>query len=434
MAQEFLNDISPTYCALPWIHMATFTNGTPLLCCVANPPLAEEELNLNYETIKEIWNSPHWKRARKAMIAGKKVPACSHCYKEEDAGIRSHRMNENNLWCRTLGDGDHKKGKAYLKKLIKKTKKDGTLNEDLITLDLRLGNTCNLQCTMCRPVDSSKWVKDADKIINLTSSNVQSDWIWKRDDAKQSDFDWVTEEDFWNEELIELLPNMRHIIFAGGEPLYLKIHTEFLEKIVELGYAKNIQLRYHTNATILPDKILELWKEFQYVELMLSIDAIDQQNYWLRYPADWKTIEENLQKIDAQGEHLYAKILCTVNAINVIYLADFAEWILSQKYKKIGLKDHNGLFHPGILHYPEYMCTKILPQNVKNLATSNIDKLQETYPDNNQITNIKNAINFMNLEDNSHLISDLKQYITAIDRMRQTSFDKTFPELAQLLK
>ena len=227
---------------------------------------------------------------------------------------------------------------------------------------------------------------------------------------------------------------MRHIIFAGGEPLYLKIHTEFLEKIVELGYAKNIQLRYHTNATILPDKILELWKEFQYVELMLSIDAIDQQNYWLRYPADWKTIEENLQKIDAQGEHLYAKILCTVNAINVIYLADFAEWILSQKYKKIGLKDHDGLFHPGILHYPEYMCTKILPQNVKNLATSNIDKLQEKYPDNNQITNIKNAINFMNLEDNSHLISDLKQYITAIDRMRQTSFDKTFPELAQLLK
>ena len=142
----------------------------------------------------------------------------------------------------------------------------------------------------------------------------------------------------------------------------------------------------------------------------------------------------NLQKIDEQGEHLYAKILCTVNAINVIYLADFAEWILSQNYKKIGLKDHDGLFHPGILHYPEYMCTKILPQNVKNLATSNINRLQETYPDNNQITNIKNAINFMNLEDNSHLISDLKQYITAIDRMRQTSFDKTFPELAQLLK
>ena len=115
-------------------------------------------------------------------------------------------------------------------------------------------------------------------------------------------------------------------------------------------------------------------------------------------------------------------------------MADFAEWILSQNYKKIGLKDHDGLFHPGILHYPEYMCTKILPQNVKNLATSNIDRLQETYPDNNQITNIKNAINFMNLEDNSHLISDLKQYIAAIDRMRQTSFDKTFPELAQLLK
>jgi hypothetical protein len=73
MAQEFLNDISPTFCVLPWIHMATYTNGTPLLCCVAQPPNDKEKINLNYESINEIWNSDHWKRARKAMIAGKKI-------------------------------------------------------------------------------------------------------------------------------------------------------------------------------------------------------------------------------------------------------------------------------------------------------------------------------------------------------------------------
>ena len=433
MAQEFLNDISPTFCVLPWIHMATYTNGTPLLCCVAQPPNDKEKINLNYESINEIWNSDHWKRARKAMIAGKKIPACSHCYKEEDANIRSHRMNENNLWCRKLGDGDQKKGKKHFKKLIKKTKADGTLKEKLITIDLRLGNTCNLQCTMCRSVDSSKWQGSEDKIISRTTGIVADDWRWKKDDTSKSDFDWVDDETLWDKDLTELLPNMRHIIFAGGEPLLLKVHTKFLEKVVKLGYAKNIELRYHTNETILPDNILKLWKEFKWVELMLSIDGIDNQNNWLRYPADWNVIKANLKKIDKAGEHLYAKILCTVNAINVLYLAEFGEWLLAQKFKRIGIKDHNGLFHPGILHYPTYLCCKILPQNVKDLATKKIDRLQEKYPDNKQISNIKNAINFMNLEDTSHLLPDFKQYIKAIDSMRKTNFSTTFPELQKLL-
>jgi hypothetical protein len=100
-------------------------------------------------------------------------------------------MNENNLWCRKLGDGDQKKGKKHFKKLIKKTKADGTLKEKLITIDLRLGNTCNLQCTMCRSVDSSKWQGSEDKIISRTTGIVADDWRWKKDDTSKSDFDWV---------------------------------------------------------------------------------------------------------------------------------------------------------------------------------------------------------------------------------------------------
>ena len=97
------------------------------------------------------------------------------------------------------------------------------------------------------------------------------------------------------------------------------------------------------------------------------------------------------------------------------------------------MQDHNGLFHPGILHYPTYLCCIVLSQNVKDLATKKIDKLQELHPDNKQISNIKNAINFMNLEDTSHLLPDLKQYIKAIDSMRKTNFNTTFPELFSLL-
>jgi hypothetical protein len=33
MAQDFLEDYGKDFCILPWIHMATHTDGTALLCC-----------------------------------------------------------------------------------------------------------------------------------------------------------------------------------------------------------------------------------------------------------------------------------------------------------------------------------------------------------------------------------------------------------------
>ena len=42
---------SKTFCIKPWIHMATYTTGEALMCCVAK----EAAGNLNRETIEEIW-------------------------------------------------------------------------------------------------------------------------------------------------------------------------------------------------------------------------------------------------------------------------------------------------------------------------------------------------------------------------------------------
>ena len=153
MAQDFLEDYGKKFCILPWMHMATYTDGTALLCCLAQPT-QDQRINLNNADISAVWNSYYWKNARKDMLAGKALKACMHCWKEEAAGIRSHRMNENNLWAKKLG-------REYINDLIRSTNEDGSLDQDVITLDLRLGNTCNVQCVMCRPTDSSKWVRDA---------------------------------------------------------------------------------------------------------------------------------------------------------------------------------------------------------------------------------------------------------------------------------
>ena len=50
MAQDFLEDYGKDFCILPWIHMATHTDGTALLCCVAQKP-PDERVNLNHTTV-----------------------------------------------------------------------------------------------------------------------------------------------------------------------------------------------------------------------------------------------------------------------------------------------------------------------------------------------------------------------------------------------
>jgi organic radical activating enzyme len=425
MPNEYLTEISESFCVLPWIHMATYTDGTPLLCCLAQPPKDDPRFNLGLATLDAVWNSHYWRKARLDMLAGKKIPACRHCHKEEHAGIRSHRMNENNLWVRKLG-------KDYIMDLVNRTDENGYLEDDVITLDLRLGNTCNVQCVMCRPVDSSKWVRDSEKIAELTEGEVRDDWKWKKQDWANSKFDWAEDDEFWEEEIEPLLPNMRHFIFAGGEPLYLKNHKRFLKKCVESGHAEHIELRYHTNGTLMPDEILELWSNFKFVELMISIDSFGDQNTYLRYPTKWEDVKETLRKVDEAPENIYGKVLYTVHALNIFYMTDFAQWMLDQKFKKIGQWDHDGLFHPGILHYPQYMCSKVLPESVKKAVTKKMQEFSKKYPDNKQTKELENTVNFMNSEDWSEKFQSLQMYIAALDKMRSTEFAETFKELQEL--
>jgi MoaA/NifB/PqqE/SkfB family radical SAM enzyme len=241
-----------TFCILPWIHAATYNDGSALLCCVAQNT---ENLNLNKMSLTEVWNSDHFKQARVMMLRGEQVPACDSCYKEEDAGIRSHRQAENQHWYKELGE-------EYLKSLVESTEVDGTVHNELITLDLRLGNTCNLQCLMCRPRDSSKWVKDAKFLSENLKTEAKWDWKYKIENYTTDEFEWYKNENFLKD-FYAAASSIKHIIFGGGEPLYLKEHKEIIKKLVELGQAKHIKLRYHTNGTIYDEEVVELWKEFK---------------------------------------------------------------------------------------------------------------------------------------------------------------------------
>jgi MoaA/NifB/PqqE/SkfB family radical SAM enzyme len=401
--------------------MATYNDGKALLCCVAK---SDPNTNLNQSSIKDVWNGELFRSARLKMLNGEQVESCKTCYTEESVGIRSHRQIENIVWIKKLGFN-------RIQDLISNTNDDGSVNHDLITVDLRLGNTCNLQCVMCRPVDSSKWFKHATILAKELKSDAKWDWQHKVKNYDVKNFEWYKDADFL-ESFYQSASNIKHIIFGGGEPLYIKEHKEIIKALVDKGYSRNIELRYHTNGTIWDPEVVELWNNFKFVDIMVSLDGCQSVNDYIRYPAKWSVIEENLKLYDDTADHIDVKILCTVQALNIEHLPDFAEWLLNQNYKKIS-KRTGGIFHPGILHYPAYLSTKVLPQVVKDSVSKKILNFVSKNENNKQIQKFKQLVEFMNSEDHSFMFDRTTEYLDKIDSLRDTNADAIF-DFLKLLK
>ena len=243
-----------TFCVLPWIHFATRPNGDMRLCCSSNASGAggDHEVglvkmnhgkpaNFGHETPMEAWNNDYMKNVRTTMLEGNIPASCKKCFEEEKKGVASKRVWESYTW---MEDG------VDIPELVRQTKEDGTVPENLKYLDLRLGHTCNIKCVMCSPHDSSKWVADHKKLIPvLEDPEVKRQMQW---DRKEFNNKWHEKDTFW-EEMNAQIPNLKQVYFAGGEPLMIREHKRFIEEIIRQGYQDKILLRYNSNGLLVDD-------------------------------------------------------------------------------------------------------------------------------------------------------------------------------------
>lgn len=408
---------SPTWCILPWVHAATLTDGSTQLCCVAEKV---SEHNLNNETISKYWNSSYIATVRKNMLAGKTVDACRRCYEEEKNGYRSHRLIENKAWHDKIGFED-------INSIVEDSKK-ANANIKLQSIDLRLGNTCNLECIMCQPRESSKWVSSSEKILShLSSPKLIDEWKYKKN-IKVGSYEWYKNENLWTD-LKDLLPHIKEIIVAGGEPMLIKQHLKFIRECSETEYAKNIHIRYHTNLMELPVDMITVWEKFKNVEFFASIDGMEHVAKYIRYPSDWDKIKKNIQVIDEMKENVWLRFLFSVQALNIEHLPDFIRWVREQNFKKARLFQSSQAFiHPGLVHWPEYLNPKILSKEDKARITEKFITLK--YELQEPFDKFDGIVSFMNSEDWSAKRPILKEYLNALDKMRGTNAKGVFPQLS----
>ncbi len=353
---------------MPWIHLHVGQKGNAYACCVANIPFG----NINEQSFEEVWNGEPIKAIREKFAKGESDNRCKVCQKVEQAGGKSIRLETFEKYEKT----DLSSGPFYF--------------------DIRFSNVCNFKCRTCWHGASSKWFEDAKALKrSLTESAIIKN---------VDDFD-----DFISKFGDKLL-NSKEIYFAGGEPLVTEEHYLLLDYLLEHNRT-DILLRYNTNFSILKFKgrdILQYWERFSNVEVMASLDEIEEKGEYVRSGFDWNQFLDNRRKLDTLNNVKF-KVAPTISVFNIGSLVEMYHRLVD---KAIIEPDD---FYINLLERPYYYNVRSLSEEEKIVVSKKLDLEGLSSQVVSQFQEVKG---FMNSEDLSNHRKAFEKETNLLDDLR----------------
>jgi len=347
-----------TFCVHPFSQVApkTFEADGSLRtfwpCCMMGNDVHQDSNVLQIEgdvsqlTPLEMFNHPRMEKLRQNLKNGIRDSACKVCWEMEDRGVKSFRQDAQ-------VDDDEAQKLAD--------------NPKLEIIDTHVNNSCNLRCRMCDPSASSQLKKDTnffkkEGLIPSIDKAVDGRWAvsphsWKMDNVKQ--WHWIHN----NTDKFSILK------LAGGEPFYNPHVIKFLQKAIDEGNSKNIQLEFHTNGTLFDDEICSMLKEFK-TNLNFSIDGHGKVYEYIRHPMSWKQLDSSLRKyIDAcKPRHIHISFIPML--YNIYNIPDFIEWCHSLPCEAI-------VHWAEVYPFDRGVALKHLPVDILEDALTDILKLNQ---------------------------------------------------------
>ena len=444
--------MSQTLCPLPWIHQCINTNGDIYTCIHTKASkrggVKKKEgsvYNAGKDSLEEARNSETLKAIRLKMLRGGFPGECIRCQTEEKNHILSRRKRESSYW----------KDVFSYEKAREMTSADGSISvakTPVFFLDVRLGNQCNLKCRMCSPSDSSYWYSDHVKVHQThkyVDGNVSFELIKDKDGLyhpKDDIYDWFNKPKVWSQ-MKTMIPFIKYMTIEGGEPLLIKKNYEILSYIIEKGKPEEITLDCSTNLTILPQKILDMWRRFKLVEVHVSLDAYGKLNDYIRHPSRFAVIDKNFKRLSDSLDNTELSVQTTISVYNIFHFPDLIHWFIKRK-KLLKIKKY---LRSHLVHNPSFLNIKILPLKYKNkIKDKFLDFLsdfkdflrrQEIYSEDQVIetynyyeSRLMGYLDFMFSEDWSHLLPKFLKYSSQLDKIREEKLEELLPELYSACK
>ena len=292
------------------------SDGQYRLCCLSLEDNNKENIATHSP---EEWHNSEFHTKVKQQLANDEWPdACKKCKSLEDVGLVSQRLKP-----RMYGPG-------------------------ISHLDLRFGNSCNLQCISCHPHSSSSIAEEASAM-----QAAGAEPVWQT--IPVNNVNWATEENF--EKLLD--QPIQEVYLTGGEPMMVKNLDKFLERL-----DRSTALRFNTNCTLWNPKLEKLLREFDTVAMSFSLDAVDEKIEYIRYGTKWKEAEENAKRY---ADFCYVNLTPTISILNAWFYDDIKEYADKM----------NWTIFENILYYPQWLYVKNAPDILKSQFQGITDKMLE---------------------------------------------------------
>jgi organic radical activating enzyme len=336
--------------------------------------------------INQLWNLEELKKIRSDNLQGKlSTKFCNACTKLESIGNKSRRHASQEFYQDWVGKGKIIRG-----------------------LDIKLGNLCNLKCTICGPDSSTSWLPDAEALGLRITENMYYDKNYNKNLTLEINNDGV-------------IKNLEMIKFWGGEPMMDDKHVRILKKLDQLDVLKNCRVVYNTNGTHrVSDQVLELWSKAHLVELYFSIDDIEDRFNYQRFGADWNAVVDNLKWYynSMPSNHLFY-LMTTVSYLNIWYLPELFDW-KKQNFNTNRMNDEvKILLQPALGN-----CS------INTISTDLKHKLLDKFK---LYQDLIEFLKYPQAKDN-HVPTIFFDYLAQLEKIRGTDWKTTFNEFAKIIR
>lgn len=312
--------MSKVFCEKPFNHNYIHPNGKMRLCCTTLQDIpTDNKYNLfdaKKHTIDDYWNSNRMKEIRRKMIAGEKIRDCAKCYQLEEKGAQSLRS--------TQGMEDY----------IKDTLPDGTFQKSADTMQIQMGNICNLKCKMCSQMYSHMhgmetrdigeqdpewlhWVKEQGANVNNWTNElgIKQEW-YKNTATKEKMFEHISK-------------NIKELNVIGGEPTLIPEFYELFEYCDQRGTLGTKDVTIVTNLTNTNPKLTNWLPKLKCWTIWASVDGLGERTEYIRYPSNWNKVLQSLNFYkNMLGDNGKITLSPAVQLLNIDQLDDIIKWWL----------------------------------------------------------------------------------------------------------
>lgn len=330
------------------------------------------------ELTHNFWKNSNLEKLREINKQNVWAPGCDNCQRLESSNNTSFRTGMN--------DGLEIFGQTDLSGPAR--------------IDLMFDVSCNLACRSCGPESSTYWQR-----------HLKEHKLWNQPiSAPRKKIKVINA-------LSKLdLSNLRQLVFCGGETLLGQEYWDVANWLGDNvpGSKEQLTLCFQTNGTqSIHPRNFNIIEKFHLVKLHISLDGVDRRFEYLRWPANWNQVTNNIFDLreTLPGNTMFV-IEETISIFNLLYLQELERW---------GNANFTTNRQGDIVNHTRHLAIGAF--NLQNMTQEYVDVIKQS-PHKNLIQT--------NWAENPVSIQNMLAEIRKFDDFRNESFGKVFPELSKL--